>query len=81
MQTHRLAIELNSSADLSKSTPDGDEDLFLRHGPSSPAEPSDRLRSFSRRDHIDGRAAGFARKETLAALFDHFIGASEQRLR
>ena len=35
MQTHRLAIELNSSADLSKSTPDGDEDLFLRHGPSS----------------------------------------------
>jgi hypothetical protein len=35
MQTHQLAIELNSSADLSKSTPDGDEDLFLRHGPSS----------------------------------------------
>src|SRR6516225_6084558 len=35
MQTHRLAIELNSSADLSKSIPDGDEDLFLRHGPSS----------------------------------------------
>src|SRR5215469_15491804 len=35
MQTHRLAIELNSSADLSKSTPDGDEDFFLLHGPSS----------------------------------------------
>jgi hypothetical protein len=35
MQTHRLAIELNSSADLSKATPDGDEDLFLRHGPPS----------------------------------------------
>src|SRR5215472_11588253 len=35
MQTHRLAIELNSSADLSKSTPDGDEGLFLGHGPSS----------------------------------------------
>src|SRR5215469_16058192 len=35
MQTHRLAIELNSSADLSKSTPDGDEDLFLRHERSS----------------------------------------------
>src|SRR5215471_5272152 len=29
MQTHRLAIELNSSADRSKSTPDGDEGLFF----------------------------------------------------
>jgi hypothetical protein len=65
MQTHRLAIELNSSADLSKPTPDGDEDLFLRHGPSSPADPNDRLRSFSRRDHIDGRAAGFAPKSDV----------------
>jgi hypothetical protein len=81
MQTHRLAIELNSSADLSKSTPDGDEDLFLRHGPSSPADPSDRLRSFSRRDHIDGRAAGFAPiTDTRGAEAEPFAQIGNPRL-
>src|SRR5215469_3198445 len=65
MQTHRLAIELNSSADLSKSTPDGDEDLFLRHGPSSrrPIRVTVECR-LAAADHIDGRAAGFAPKPT-----------------
>jgi hypothetical protein len=43
MQTHRLAIELNSSADLSKSTPDGGEDLFFAAwAVVAPADPSDR---------------------------------------
>jgi hypothetical protein len=42
MQTHRLAIELNSSADLSKATPDGDEDLFAAWAVVAPADPSDR---------------------------------------
>ena len=66
MQTHRLAIELNSFADLSKSTPDGDEDLFLRHGPSSrrPIRVTVEGRLAAATISMDGRQ-GYAPDRTL----------------